>query len=57
MNTGEDLNEGGLPGPVVADDRYDFSCRDVELDIARILSMQKLERAFAAQDVGNGDGG
>ena len=31
--------------------------RDVELDIARILSMQKLERAFAAQDVGNGEAG
>ncbi|MBX9930781.1 MAG: hypothetical protein K2Y56_04470 [Methylobacterium sp.] len=31
--------------------------RDVELDIGRVLSMQKLERAFAAQDTGDGEAG
>jgi hypothetical protein len=31
--------------------------RDVEADIARVVSMEKLERAFAAQNAGDVDAG
>lgn len=31
--------------------------RDVEADIARVVSMEKLERAFAAQNAGEADAG